>query len=225
MLQASSEVQVSPVTAKYTKSFRSRLQKLISGPLQTVAMEITPEMASTMLEVRRNQNRRLRDDDIDKYGQAMVEGRWHWSNQGIGFNTNGEMFDGQHRLTAAVRYNVTFKTNVTFGLPEAAMDIVDRGSVRTPGQIFQINGVPWGNNIAAGARVAHTYLGPGVRVSSHASIHPIGKRAAPVEELLEFVHNHPDFVEHYQDNHRLYGEYRDIAPSDRDWETLTPGPR
>jgi len=214
MLQASTEhVQVTPVTSKYAKSFRSKLQKLISGPLQTVAMEVTPEMAAAMLEVRRDQNRRLHDETVDKLGHEMLSGRWHWSNQGIGFNTKGEMFDGQHRLTAAVRYNVSFKTNVTFGLPEGAMDVVDRGKNRTPGQIFQINGVPWGNNMAAGARVAYYYLNPGIRISSHAAVHPIGKRTASVEELLEFVQEHPDFVDHFQDHYKLYSEYREIAPS------------
>ena len=214
MLQASTETgHVDPVTAKYPKTFKRKLQKLISGPLQTVAMEITPEMASAMLEFRRKQNRQTSDDIVDRYGRDMVNGDWNWSNQGIGFNTAGEMFDGQHRLLAAVRYNVSFKTNVTFGLPEAAMDNVDQGRFRTPGQIFQINGVPWGNNAAAGARVAVTYLRGEIRVSSHAAIHPTSRKKIPTNELLEFVQAHPDFVDHYQDFHQLYKEFRVVSPS------------
>lgn len=62
---------------------------------------VTPEMASDWLTSRRwPHNRRISPAITAKYLKDMREGRWKVTRQGIIFDTEGYLIDGQHRLRA-----------------------------------------------------------------------------------------------------------------------------
>ncbi len=72
-------------------------------PLPTGAMilGVTPEMASDWLTSRRwPHNRRISKAIVAKYLKDMREGRWKTTRQGVIFDTEGYLIDGQHRLRA-----------------------------------------------------------------------------------------------------------------------------
>ena len=60
---------------------------------------VTPEMAREWL-THNTHNRPVSRQYVEKYARDMRAGRWHYTNQGIGFDVNGVMTDGQHRLLA-----------------------------------------------------------------------------------------------------------------------------
>lgn len=70
-------------------------------PSEGQVLEITPEMASDWLSTRRwIHNRRISDHTTSKYVTDMREGLWKLTRQGLIFDTEGYLIDGQHRLRA-----------------------------------------------------------------------------------------------------------------------------
>lgn len=70
-------------------------------PSEGQVMGITPEMASDWLSTRRwPNNRNISRSITAKYLGDMRGGRWKLTRQGIIFDTEGFLIDGQHRLSA-----------------------------------------------------------------------------------------------------------------------------
>ena len=67
--------------------------------IQSTLMDIGPDIASQWLEgnVR---NRRIDQKHVNCLAQEMAAGRWMMTHQGIAFDANGTLIDGQHRLWA-----------------------------------------------------------------------------------------------------------------------------
>ena len=66
---------------------------------------VTPDMAKEILQ-RNDANRRLRENIVRFYASQMESGEWHLTGQGITIGKNGQLLDGQHRLSAIVRANI-----------------------------------------------------------------------------------------------------------------------
>ena len=91
---------------------------------------ITPDMARTYLE-RNARNRPVTKNTVETYAQAMRQGKWRRTHQGIAFGADGNLYDGQHRLSAIVMANVPVNLLVTRGLPPEAREEIDTGRRRT----------------------------------------------------------------------------------------------
>jgi hypothetical protein len=126
---------------------------------QTV-MEITPTWAAEVLETRNTRNRDINKFRVAVYAQDMKNGAWGFSAQGISFDDQGCLLDGQHRLTAIVTTGITVRMCVAFGVPRNqktadgfdldGMDVLDRQYARSIGQQLTIaHGVPNGKLVAA----------------------------------------------------------------------------
>jgi hypothetical protein len=110
-----------------------------SGALRSQWIDITPALAEKWIN-NNFRNRPLRDDTVKAYARDMINGVWIPTHQGLAFNDEDELIDGQHRLHAIVLSGVTVQTMVTFGLPSqiagkemTTMDAVDRGATRSVG--------------------------------------------------------------------------------------------
>ena len=123
---------------------------------------ITPEMAIKWLENNNPKNRTISEGTVQSYANDMKNGRWVITHQGIAFNANGDLIDGQHRLWGIVIANKPVEMMVTTGMPLAeikngvelvTMDTIDNGRVRYVGQQLQLcHGVKNGNAVAAAIR-------------------------------------------------------------------------
>jgi hypothetical protein len=100
-------------------------------------IDVTPAMAAKWL---RNNfgNRPVRQDTVRAYARDMLNKVWVPTHQGIAFNDEDVLIDGQHRLKAVVLSGCTIRFMVTFGLPSqiaghemTTMDAVDRGNTRS----------------------------------------------------------------------------------------------
>ena len=99
--------------------------------METKLMTITPSMAMEWLENNIETNRTVRDSVVSKYARDMRNGNWKITHQGIAFNSDGKLIDGQHRLWAIVESNTPVEMYVSTGLDKDTEKLVDGGLVRT----------------------------------------------------------------------------------------------
>lgn len=91
---------------------------------------INPLLAQKMLATSTG-NRSIRPGYVSDLAQSMKRGEWKVTNQGIGFNSNGCLRDGHHRLNAVIESGATVQMLVTLGLDEDVYMAVDTGLKRS----------------------------------------------------------------------------------------------
>ena len=96
-------------------------------------IDVTPVLAQEWLEHNVDNNRHVRPSLVWKYAYDMKNGNWGINTDAIAFNANGQLINGQHRLNAIIRANVTVPMLVVFDLPVSKDDLmnIDRGGGRT----------------------------------------------------------------------------------------------
>lgn len=92
--------------------------------METTVQLITPEVASEMLQWNTN-NRDIRPKHVERLAEEMKAGRWGLTHQGLAFNCDGTLIDGQHRLLAIVKSGVAQHMMVTRGVPKDSFLISD----------------------------------------------------------------------------------------------------
>lgn len=92
--------------------------------MRTELIEITPQVAEAMLRMNRR-NRPLRRSVVQQYARDMQAGRWRLTHQGIAFDTDGILADGQHRLYAVIESGTTQLMAVTWDVPKDAQIAMD----------------------------------------------------------------------------------------------------
>jgi hypothetical protein len=101
--------------------------------------QVTPEIAAKWLEGNTH-NRPLNEAAIDRLVRDMQAGRWRLTHQGIAFDENDILIDGQHRLWAVVMSNVTVPMRVFFNESAANMAAVDTGHIRSNLDVMDLTG-------------------------------------------------------------------------------------
>lgn len=102
--------------------------------------EITPQKAQEYLAMNKN-NRKLMSGVVDSYAQDLKEGKWIIGTSTICFDINGNLIDGQHRLSAIIKAGIPVRMEVKRNLSEDAFKAMDIGKVRQPKDMFNIAGV------------------------------------------------------------------------------------
>ena len=95
---------------------------------------VTPYEALMFLKNNEMQ-RGLKLSTVERYSQAHREGRWLPTNQGVGFDVDKGLADGQHRLFTCVLTGLPMPLLLVWGLSPEAREVVDCGVGRTPGQV------------------------------------------------------------------------------------------
>lgn len=98
---------------------------------------VTPELAAEWL-TRNRRNRALQARAVKALVDAIKAGEWRMTHQGVAFGSDGNLYDGQHRLTAIVEAGVAVPMLVTRGLERAALDAIDTGQVRKAHDVLSI---------------------------------------------------------------------------------------
>ena len=111
-------------------------------------MSITPEIAEEMLK-KNTRNRHVNKQRVLVYAKAMTEGTWALSTDAIGFDTDGVLINGQHRLLAVVKSGVTCQFLVSQGMDKGTVAVIDNGQARNPAHTMQLNGVGNAHNKSA----------------------------------------------------------------------------
>lgn len=103
--------------------------KIPGSEIETRWVLVTPEIAKLYL-VANTENRNQRLKHIDRLVSDMTEDRFLITHQGIAFDENGEMIDGQHRCEAIIESGKNQWMLVTTGLPSEAKRVIDGGAKR-----------------------------------------------------------------------------------------------
>lgn len=120
----------------------------------TIAREhITPAMAASFLENNSRDNRHLNMNDVRKYARDIKNGKFFCTHQGIAFDEDGNLIDGQHRLEAIKLADRPVDMLVTRNLPHDVIQFLDHGRTRSIADTMTVTNP--GTDAAARARRNH----------------------------------------------------------------------
>ncbi len=105
--------------------------------MKTEIIKITPSMAREWLN-HNKWNRTLRPNWIDQLTAMIQRGEWSVTNDAICFGEDGNLMNGQHRLTAIERSEITVDALVLYGVSKEAFMVMDQGKKRTISDATQI---------------------------------------------------------------------------------------
>ena len=165
--------------------------------LKAQVEKITPAKAEAMLKQNTGNFRNLDENRVRLYGDEMKSGNWTLNGETIKFNGK-LLLDGQHRLAAIIKANVSVDVLVVRGVDADARE-VDRGKPRSVGQWLNHQGVKNHNNIAATARL--------VLIHRKGMWGSTGKGLGPVKdsEIYDLVESDED---RFQASYRLSARLR-----------------
>lgn len=166
---------------------------------------ISPELAKQWLETSKL-NRRLTERNVNfLYGQ-MKSGNWLLTGDTIKFGTDGALLDGQHRLSAIVKYGKPIDAFVARGLEQEVFQVLDTGKSRTASDVISASGYKYATNLAAIAR--------NIILFQHGFYTTGGgrKERASNKDVLDFVQSHDELQEitAFCQNH-IYQSFRFIT--------------
>jgi hypothetical protein len=137
--------------------------------LLTYSQKLTADDARNLLEKNvwydresdGRTNRPISKLRVGQYASAMLRGEWRLTHQGIAFDLQGKLIDGQHRLLALVQAAETQpEIEVEFQINEdvdtEVFDVVDTGNMRSGKDILALLGERDPLNLNAAVR--HLYL-------------------------------------------------------------------
>ena len=113
---------------------------------------VTVERAEALLG-NNPHNRRIMKNVVERYARDMAAGEWQVGAGAIVVGANGELFDGQHRLSACVLAGVPFQTVLYEDAEEAARDHIDENRPRGQHDRFERHGEVNSRNLAAAVRM------------------------------------------------------------------------
>lgn len=102
-------------------------------------MRIGPREAEKLLQGNTH-NRNLRERNVEAWAHNMRKGKWVQNGETLKFAYDGTVLDGQHRLKAIIKADLTLPFLVVYGLPLFAQDTVDGGPKRTFTDVLKIKG-------------------------------------------------------------------------------------
>lgn len=103
--------------------------------LQAMVMTITPQQALEWLG-KNSSNRPLSHARIRQYVKDITDGNFGLTGEAIRFFEDGNLADGQHRLTAIVKACKPITTLVVFGLDRKVASYIDTGKSRSAGDVL-----------------------------------------------------------------------------------------
>ncbi|MDH6228174.1 hypothetical protein [Streptomyces sp. MJP52] len=147
-------------------------------------VDVTPQLASEWL-ARNTNNRPLSKNTVHQLAAQIQRGEWQLTHQGIAFDEDGVLIDGQHRLAAVVKAGIGVPMTVARGVPRTAFTVMDTGRKRTGRDALSLAGEANATHLAAALRGLHLYLNaPNSAWSGGASV-------TSNDQLLTLLEQHP----------------------------------
>jgi hypothetical protein len=148
---------------------------------------LTTEMAQSLLDHiwdTEEGNRRLRSHLKESYKRDIMAGRWVPSDESIGIDFKGVVYNGRHRLTALVESEREYPFYITFNALEEAKFTVDSGGKRTSSEKLKLLvKTPLGNKTTAFCRACMKGLNPRIKYTES----EVAEFACKWENLIEWI--------------------------------------
>ncbi len=120
--------------------------------IQSQVVMVTPQMAQKWL-VTGGKNRRISNPRIKEYADSMKAGKWVLNGEGILFDANGKLINGQHRLSAVVLSGLTMPLLIIRGIDDPnAFGTIDTGKKRTVSDVVGMEGIKHASTVSAIAK-------------------------------------------------------------------------
>jgi hypothetical protein len=148
--------------------------------MQISREQITPAIAKRYL-AKNKRNRTFRPRWAKRLARMMVSGDWHETHQGIAFNCDGSLRDGQHRLAAVIESGTTQWFWVARGVKDEGIMFIDDHARRNEADAFAISGRDIDRHDVAIAKAMHQML---------TSAHTIARA-----DLLRFIEKYHDGIQ------------------------------
>jgi hypothetical protein len=151
---------------------------------------VTPARAAELLAANTT-NRPLSRATVRTFADAMRRGEWLVTHQGIAFDVNGTLVDGQHRLAAVIEADRPVELTVFTEVADGTFDVLDIGKRRTAADVLAIEGEKNSTMLAAMVRTVWLYHNrPDANWSG-------GTAAVSNHQIVQTLDQHPklrDFV-------------------------------
>lgn len=147
-------------------------------------VDVSPETAAAWL-THNTSNRPLSKGTVQQLAAQIRRGEWQLTHQGIAFDEDGGLIDGQHRLAAIVKAGSPVPLTVTHGVPRAAFTVMDTGRKRTGRDTLALAGESNATHLAAALRGLHLYL------NAPDSAWSGGSSVTSNDQLLVMLEKHP----------------------------------
>ncbi|HZF88787.1 hypothetical protein [Streptomyces sp.] len=153
--------------------------------MHTEVRTVTPDLAQQWLELNTS-NRPLSRPTVTHLTRAIQRGEWKLTHQGIAFDEEGMLVDGQHRLHAVVKAGRAVEMLVAHGVPRVAFTVMDTGRKRTGRDALSLAGEANSNHLAAALRGLQLFLtSPDAHWSG-------GSSQVSNDQLLSILEQHPE---------------------------------
>lgn len=161
--------------------------------MKTEQVAVTPTKAQEWLETN-STNRALREMTVNRMAQDMKKGRWKETGDPIKFDPDGNLMDGQHRLSAVVASKKTIKLSVATDVPKDAMEAIDTGVKRTLSDLLHWKGETNTNHLGAAIRLGYRW--------QHDQLFTYGNLMSHAEALDWYSYN-PGLKRHFARSSRI----------------------
>ena len=106
--------------------------------MHTVVQIVTPEMADQFLTKNADFQRAVRWTVVKNLEECLLRGEWKLTHQGIAFDSNGKLIDGQHRLLAIKRSGVSAPLTITYDVDPTCFQVLDIGAKRSTADLLRL---------------------------------------------------------------------------------------
>jgi len=156
----------------------------------TRVINITPDIAQELLK-RNVNNRPLRKVNLKHLKNEMVSGNWQFDGDPIRIDAEGNLLNGQHRLTAIIESGLTFPFFLISGLRSDSFKVMDTGARRSASDVLSIVGVK--NAAQAGTITKFVH---GIKSGKFgASIVKIDNRSLSNTDLIDYYFSLPNIAD------------------------------
>lgn len=155
---------------------------------------ITPERARHYLK-RNRTNRAVKEDNLIKITNDLINGNFKLSHQALAFDWNGNLIDGQHRLMAVVESNISANMYVAYNCDPENFKIIDCGTSRTTSDVLKRAGA---NSYAAVGAAIRLILWASVRYATNRTEGAVKLRkhyTITNSETVEFFEEHKNLIQ------------------------------
>lgn len=174
---------------------------------------VTPEVAKKWLGTNINKQRNIIYPRLEFYERQMRDGKWRQNGESVIFDKNGNLIDGQHRLTAMVNSGVTIKEMVVVTeVDPDAFSTIDSGVSRGSKTVCEIEGIPNATAVSAIARAVVLYN----KIMVFPGFNPTGRSSDGMvtnEEIRECVEKYKDIAIIASNVSAMKGVKKIISPS------------
>jgi hypothetical protein len=148
-MEASREVQPIPIKGKGWQPGREK---------KSILTFISPQMAQGMLARNTGGNRTISRYRVDLLTDAILSNEWVTNPDAIAFDEDGNLTNGQHRLTAILKANKGVHCYVTTGMSKDSFVTTDTGKVRGAASLAEILGMrKYSTSIGAAVNLLYRY--------------------------------------------------------------------